>query len=188
MNIVRRPTQPQPIVSGRLVLLILGFVAVCWAAVAAKDADWWIVKWTMRQRFPKVQWISTAKLADWLARENVVQPILLDVRSEEEWKVSRLPGARRVEPGSNPSDVLRDVPPNTPIVTYCSVGYRSGAFATELQKLGFTNVRNLEGSIFAWANEGRLMERDGRPVSVVHPYGGFWAKLVKPELRAVVPD
>ena len=53
---------------------------------------------------------------------------------------------------------------DTPIVVYCSVGYRSARVARWLGRQGFTNVRNLDGSLFAWANEGRPMEADGRPV------------------------
>lgn len=69
-------------------------------------------------------------------------------------------------------------------MTYCSVGYRSGGFAKKLQDAGYTNVQNMSGSIFQWANEGRPIERDGHRVDKVHPYSSTWGKLLKPELRA----
>jgi hypothetical protein len=56
-----------------------------------------------------------------------------------------------------------------------------------LQRQGFTNVRTLEGSLFAWANDGRPMEVDGRPVKEVHPYNEFWGRLLEPEVRAGAP-
>jgi 3-mercaptopyruvate sulfurtransferase SseA len=71
-------------------------------------------------------------------------------------------------------------------VTYCSVGYRSGAFAKKLQTTGYTNVKNMSGSIFRWANEGRPVERDDHRVEKVHPYNSVWGKLLKPQLRADV--
>ena len=56
-----------------------------------------------------------------------------------------------------------------------------------LGRQGFTNVRHLDGSLFAWANEGRPMVSDGRPVREVHPYNDFWGRLLKPEVRSDAP-
>lgn len=115
--------------------------------------------------------------------------LLLDVRTAEEFRVSHLPGAIRVEPGNGVEGLPnRDLPRNLPIVTYCSVGYRSAALAQKLEAAGFTDVRNLNGSIFQWANEGRQLVNDrGEPVKTVHPYDAFWGRLLKPELRAAKP-
>ncbi len=71
-------------------------------------------------------------------------------------------------------------------MTYCSVGFRSGAFAQTLQEAGYTRVENLEGSIFKWANEGRPVFQDGRRVEKVHPYNDAWGKLLDPSRRADV--
>ena len=49
-------------------------------------------------------------------------------------------------------------------MTYCAVGYRSAEMATQLRAAGFTNVRNLEGSIFQWANEHRPLVHGEQPV------------------------
>ena len=65
--------------------------------------------------------------------------------------------------------ILRGVPANRRIVVYCSVGYRSSELAEFLMKTGFTEVYNLEGSIFRWANEGRPVYRAEERVRVVHP-------------------
>ena len=40
--------------------------------------------------------------------------------------------------------------PSFLVVTYCTVGYRSAKVARQLQKQGFTNVKNLRGSILGW--------------------------------------
>lgn len=39
-----------------------------------------------------------------------------------------------------------------------------------MQQSGFSNVYNLDGSIFAWANEGRPVYRGDKQVDEVHPY------------------
>ena len=115
-----------------------------------------------------------------MAGKDGTMPVLLDVRTAAEFDVSRLAGATRVEPDA----ATVALPKNTPIVTYCSVGYRSAKFAQRLQEAGFTDVRNLEGSIFQWANEGRAIE----PAGKVHPYNKKWGSLLNAPLRASVPD
>ena len=70
-------------------------------------------------------------------------------------------------------------------MTYCSAGYRSGKLAERLQAAGYTNVRNLDGSIFKWANERRpLVRGESEPVTKVHPYSAIWGRLLAPEARA----
>lgn len=44
-----------------------------------------------------------------------------------------------------------------PIVTYCLKGPRGSLAALQLQKLGFTNVRNLDGGILGWLAEGNTI-------------------------------
>ncbi len=146
---------------------------------------WQVVKAETRHKFPTVQRIQTRGLAAWLADPQRPKPVLLDIREPAEFDVSHLADARRVEPGTDPAKL--GLPKDGPIVTYCSVGYRSADYAQQLQKAGYTNVHNLEGSIFQWANEGRPVFKDGREVEKVHPYNATWGKLLKPTLRANVP-
>ena len=40
------------------------------------------------------------------------------------------------------------------IVTYCLKGQRGALAALQLQKMGFSNVRNLNGGIFEWLSQG----------------------------------
>jgi len=128
--------------------------------------------------YPQVHWVSTAELA--ATRRT---PLLLDVREPEEFERAHLPGARQVQPERPIPRELLDLPRETPIVTYCAVGRRSAVFANSLQSAGFTAVRNLDGSIFRWANEGRPLERAGRPATRVHPYDGWWGMLLRPQHR-----
>ena len=150
----------------------------------AGGIGWKLVNAKIRSEFPAVQRIKTAELAAWLEDRTRKPPVLLDVRTRAEYAVSHLRNARHVEPDSEPS-VVR-LPKDQPIVTYCSVGYRSGAFAERLRAAGFTKVANLEGSIFRWANEGRDVFRDGRAVQKVHPYNRTWGLLLNRNRRADV--
>ena len=67
------------------------------------------------------------------------------------------------------------------------MGWRSSELARELQRRGWTNVHDLEGSIFAWANEGRTVVRGGEPVREVHPFDEDWGRLLDRELWAFEP-
>src|SRR5438045_2514235 len=168
----------------RHALLIVGLLVAVFAALGLRSVDWFLLKTSLRHKFTKVEWISTSELADWLANKHRPAPVLLDVRTPEEWSVSHLLGARRVEPNASAEVASRALPKDTPIVTYCAVGYRSGEMADRLRAAGFTNVRNLEGSIFQWANEHRPLVREQERVSQVHPYSTFWGRLLNDDVRA----
>jgi len=119
----------------------------------------------------------------WLADTNRPQPVILDVRKREEFLVSHLRGAKSVDPGAQAESLKSLVATNRPVVVYCSVGYRSSELARRLMKAGITNVFNLEGSIFQWANEGRPLVNSNGPAAKVHPYNARWGALLKPEVR-----
>jgi rhodanese-related sulfurtransferase len=167
--------------------LIVGVVAAALFVIPSRAhaIGWALVNARIRSEFPQVRRISTAELAQWLSDSSRPAPLLLDVRTRAEYAVSHLQGARHVEPGA-PAAVINEGK-DRPIVTYCSVGYRSGAFAKKLSDAGFTNVVNLEGSIFRWANEGRPVFRGSRKVNEVHPYNRTWGMLLKKARRADVP-
>ncbi|MFB6098379.1 MAG: rhodanese-like domain-containing protein [Salinibacter sp.] len=148
------------------------------------DLTWRAVHHMIEATYPSVRSISTDSLAERLADESRPRPVLLDARSPEEYAVSHLRGARRVDPTADAYPALDSLPPETPIVVYCSVGYRSAGVVQALQEQGFTAVANLEGSLFRWANEGRPVYRDGRRVEAVHPYNRRWGRLLTYSLQA----
>lgn len=141
----------------------------------------------VRAEFPSAPQISAEDLARELEGAEGEKPLLLDVREEKEYRVSHLPGAVRVAPGTKLPEPLEDLDRSTPIVAYCSVGYRSSQLVERLREEGFTHVANLEGSIFEWANRGYPLERDGKQVREVHPYDEEWGRLLDPALRAYEP-
>jgi rhodanese-related sulfurtransferase len=173
------------------VWLALGFTAVLvlgLGLLSCRGVDWFLLKRSLRSKFDDERWITTQQLADWLADKKRPAPVLLDVRSPAEWKVSHLPGARRVDPKADAQTAAGSIAKDGPIVTYCAVGYRSGAMAQRLRAAGYTEVQNLEGSIFQWANEHRPLVRDGEHVTRVHPYSAIWGRLLEPDVRAPVPQ
>lgn len=136
----------------------------------------------VRSKYPDVEQVSTADLA-YTMQHGDSSFILIDTREVHEYEVSHLPGAIRIDPDATTFPELRDVPRDTRVVAYCSVGYRSSEVVTRLQAEGFTNVANLEGSIFRWGNEGRPLEKQGEAVTTVHPYNKTWSKLLDEQLR-----
>jgi rhodanese-related sulfurtransferase len=168
-----------------LPLCVLCLLAGAAIVRAADGLQWTLVRRRIAKEFPNVPQITTGDLAAWLADEQRAKPILLDVRKGEEFAVSHLAGARRVDPEALATQL--DLAKDTPIVTYCSVGYRSSALAERLRQAGYTQVQNLDGSIFQWANEDRPLVRDGKPATQVHPYSALWGGLLKRERRAPLP-
>ena len=54
---------------------------------------------------------------------------------------------------------------------------------------GRTELFNLEGSIFKWANEGRpMIDNRDRPTKHAHPYNSVWGKLLNKSLRKSEAD
>ena len=166
---------------------VVAALVLCVGTVScARWLGWQALNAEIRHKFPDAPRIRTPELVAWLRDSGRQPPRLLDVREPAEYAVSHLADAQRVEPGSDPTAL--GLPKTQPIVTYCSVGYRSAEYAEKLRRAGYTHVRNLEGSIFAWANEDRPLVSDGQPVKQVHPYNRTWGLLLKKVRRAPVPD
>jgi len=163
-----------------LVLIALFGVVVLWARNLTPERLVPLIS----ARFPEVDWIEADTLAEWIRGDPASRPLLLDTRTAEEFSVSHLPGAVRVDPSRPKLDAI-DLPSDRPIVVYCSVGYRSAAIAERLRAAGVGPVYNLRGGIFAWANEGRPIVRNGAPADKVHPYDAVWGRLLRPGLRAL---
>lgn len=147
--------------------------------------SWKSVNEMVRRDFPGVEHVSAEELNRRL--ESDAAPVLLDVREEAEYNVSHLAGALRVQPGGDAAELIETLEPDMPIVAYCSVGYRSSELVQQLTERGFTNVKNLDGAIFAWANGGFPVERDGEEVREVHPFDDRWGVLLHEDLRAYEP-
>ncbi len=153
----------------------------CWRSLVFN-----LLKRLISLKFPDVESITPQALAQWLEDASKIQPVLFDARSEAEYEISHLCHARRIDPELSDLSVLADVSFQTPLVVYCSIGYRSAAVASRLLQVGFSRVYNLEGSIFQWVNEGKAVYKDEQTKSVVHPYNWLWGKLLKLQYRGKI--
>ncbi|XP_072034984.1 uncharacterized protein [Amphiura filiformis] len=155
----------------------------------------------IKKKFPRVENVSTSTLSEWMNSCGVDEEqkagasardvgknrklVLFDVRPLEEYNVSHLPSAIRLDPDVQDMEHVKsviqeqvekdgisrtgeDYQPVTAVM-YCSVGYRSSAMAGRVYKalcdqrnntsadnsLTDLKVYNLQGSIFQWANENK---------------------------------
>ena len=138
----------------------------------------------IRIDYPEVRQGSPETLAAWQDDPERTLPLLFDEREQEEFSVSHLPGAKRARTAEEALALLKTVKKDQPIVVYCSVGVRSSRLAVHLQEQGFTQVYNLEGSIFAWANQNRPLTDKRGKTTLVHPYDSEWGLYLKEESRA----
>ncbi len=160
----------------------MALVSLAWLSllpVRAETLD--SIKQAVRKKFSSVRQLSTEELARWLADTNRTPPLLVDVRSSKEFAVSHLRGATNLV-SLEQFKQARVAGETSPVVVYCSVGYRSSALAEKLERAGFTQVMNLEGSLFQWANEGRPLYRGTNQTPEVHGYSRKWSKLLKPSV------
>ncbi len=151
-----------------LVLLVLVL-----PACQGDTLNWDQVNAEIQQKFPDIKQISIDELN---AKDNK-NILLIDVREDNEYAVSHIPGAINI---NNPKTIAKlAVQSSKDVIVYCSVGYRSAIMAKELENLGITNVANLKGSLFAWANDGLPLVNQSGSTREVHPYDEHWGQLLK---------
>ena len=109
----RAPTARLGILMTALIVLVAGF-----GASKTSAFQWFLLRASLHNQFPQVQWITTRELADWLEDRHRPPPVLLDVRTVEECSVSHLPGARRVDPGASAEIALLGAGRDVPVVTF----------------------------------------------------------------------
>jgi rhodanese-related sulfurtransferase len=121
--------------------------------------------------------ISPEKLAQQVAAG--VPPVLLDIRSAKEFRVSHLKDAVGLSYDHFSEADVMHLSRDREIVVYCSVGYRSERIGEKLQQLGFTKVYNLYGGIFEWVNQGHPVFAGDQKTNQVHAYSREWAIWLK---------
>ena len=85
--------------------------------------------------------------------------VVLDARSEGEWKSGHIPGALHIYVGYL-EQRLAEVPKDKPVAVYCESGSRSGLAASILLRAGYPKVYNVPGSISAWKAAGFPVTKD----------------------------
>jgi sodium/bile acid cotransporter 7 len=93
--------------------------------------------------------------------------VLVDIRTPEEIKVSKIPGAvTEAEFKKNKNSYK-----NKKIVAYCTIGYRSGLFASKHQDV---KVHNLLGGVLMWSHTGGKFVNNDGPTNKVHVFSKDW--------------
>jgi sulfur-carrier protein adenylyltransferase/sulfurtransferase len=83
------------------------------------------------------------------------EPVVVDVREQDEWDEGHIPGAVHVPRGHLESRIERLAPDTArPIVVYCSAGNRSAFAAKTLTELGYEDVASLAGGFTDWKRNG----------------------------------
>src|SRR6476620_6948612 len=115
-----------PILIGGVVLLLAG-----------RPAAFEVIRWRTERKFPEVSWLKTDQLAELQADPAKRRPVLLDARTEDEFAVSRLHGATRIDPYRPSMHPVQKLPRDTSIVVYSSAGYRGARVASWLARAGY---------------------------------------------------
>lgn len=104
---------------------------------------------------------------------------ILDAREEDEFNVSHIKNARHVGYFWFDMRKIYDIPQNSKIVLYCSVGFRSEKIAYKLLNAGYKHVYNLYGGLFEWVNQGNpIYTTKNVQTSEIHTYNEEWAPWV----------
>lgn len=120
-----------------------------------------------KRKFPEVESLSPGELQE--LRQSGRELVIVDVREPEEQAVSMIPGAVTVEEFEARSEEFH----GQLVVTYCTVGYRSGLYAQQLDRRGW-DVANLAGSLLAWTHAGQQLVDARGSTRRVHVYGEDW--------------
>lgn len=149
-------------------------ILICCLIACEQDGlNWDDVNVEIQRKFPDVERLSVKELST----KDLKDVILVDVRKKEEFAVSHIPGAVNLV---DPFDIAELASQSEKeMVVYCSVGYRSAAVVHELNNLGIKTAKNLQGSIFEWANNDLpLIDKNGSTRNI-HPYDDYWGQLLE---------
>jgi rhodanese-related sulfurtransferase len=97
--------------------------------------------------------IRPAELAERIGARD--EPLILDVRSPEEYMAGHIPGAANV-PHTQLAFRLNElgVDKSDEVVVYCQAGGRAGRAKRVLMRAGYRKVRDLRGHMQAWQQGG----------------------------------
>lgn len=86
---------------------------------------------------------------------------VIDVREDNEWPSGHIPTAIHMSKGIIERDIEKAIPdPHTPIVVYCSGGFRCALVADSLQKMGYDQIYSLETGLQGWLDAGYALKKE----------------------------
>ena len=101
-----------------------------------------------------VEQITVEALASRIEQDSA--PLILDVRSPEEYAEGHIPGAVNIHfrEVSNQLDAIRELAGGSEVIVYCERGVRAGIAERSLLKADFSPVLQLTGHMPAWRAAG----------------------------------
>jgi len=134
--------------SKRLLLIVFGLIVAAGVFAACGGGDDASTSQTGIR-------LATPTDAAALLDDGVIQPVVLDVRTPEEFGEGHLEGAVLIDfYGNDFKDTLSELDRDLPYVIYCRSGNRSGQTREIMTDLGFTDVVDIDGGITAWQADG----------------------------------
>ena len=86
--------------------------------------------------------------------------VVLDVRTPEEFKAGRVPGAQNVDvKGEDFAERIKSLDKDQTYLVYCRTGRRSNAATAMMKELGFGKLYNFSGSMLEWEKAGKPVEK-----------------------------
>ncbi len=90
-------------------------------------------------------------------RASGTAPVVIDVRTPEEYAAGHIPGALNI-PFDQVADRISEVDAPNGVVLYCMIGPRARKGEIALLGAGYTRVLHLEGGLAAWQAVGLPVE------------------------------
>jgi rhodanese-related sulfurtransferase len=90
-------------------------------------------------------------------RESGNAPVVIDVRSAEEYASGHIPGAVNI-PYDHVAERISEIDAPHGVALYCMVGPRARKGESALLAAGYTSVLHLEGGLAAWKAAGLPVE------------------------------
>jgi rhodanese-related sulfurtransferase len=83
----------------------------------------------------------------------------IDCRTEKEYRSGHIPGAINIPRGLLEFQIENKIPDkNATVVMYCKTGGRASLACCSLDKMGYKNVKNMDGGWQAWMKAGYPVE------------------------------
>ncbi len=106
-----------------------------------------------------VEALSPSEAGAWLSQHS--QAVIVDVRTETEFKEERLAGAKNFDylQGVDNDRRLSQLDHQQSVLVYCALGGRSKAIAARMSEMGFSRIVWLKGGLDAWAKAGQPLQK-----------------------------